>query len=172
MENLRRDVGVSPQTIADADLKALEKALRPAGLYRSKAPRLKEIARLLLNRYGGDLAKLLRQPQGDAREALMDLPGIGPKTADVVLNVVEGLPNLPVDTHIWRIARRWEIAAGRNYEEVRGALEALIKAEDRRIAHLSLIRFGRTTCIARRPRCPTCPVQGYCPYYEKLRLGV
>ncbi len=172
LENLREGVGLSPEAIASADTETLEAALRPAGLFRLKAPRLKQIARYLLDHHEGDLRKLLDLPPSMAREALMALPGVGPKTADVALNVIAGLPNMPVDTHIWRVARRWEITTGRSYEDVRGALEELIEAGRRREAHLSLIRFGRTTCTARRPLCPTCPVQAHCPYYGKLNRGV
>ncbi|MFQ5838500.1 MAG: endonuclease III domain-containing protein [Thermoplasmata archaeon] len=172
LERLRERVGITPQTIARAPLEVLEEALRPAGLHRSRAPRLKEIARRLLEGHGGDLKRILELPQEQAREALMDIPGVGPKTADVVLSMVVNHLTLPIDTHIWRIANRWEVYQGRDYEKAREALEAIIPPERRRDAHLSLIRFGRTTCLARRPLCTSCPVQGYCPYFQGLNLRV
>ncbi len=169
LTRLREVVDISPHSIAEASLGDLERALRPAGLHRTKAPRIRELARWLLEKYDGDLRRILHLPFEEARSILTSLPGIGPKTADVVLNMVGGFPTLPVDTHIWRISRRWELTPGRNYEEVRSALEVLIPPEERRKAHLSLIRLGRETCLARAPRCPSCPVQDHCPFYAKLR---
>lgn len=166
---LRKAVGISPHSIAAASLDNLEEALQPAGLHRTKAPRIRNVARWLLERYDGDLRRILSLPLEQARRILTSLPGVGPKTADVVLNMVGGFPTLPVDTHIWRISRRWELTPGRNYEEVRSALEALIPPQERQRAHLSMIRLGRETCLARNPRCPSCPVQDYCPFYARLR---
>jgi endonuclease-3 len=167
LESLRRQVGLSPQALAEASVEELERALRPAGLFRSKAPRLREIARLLIEGYDGDLRRILALPVEEARRVLVSLPGVGPKTADVVLSMVAHRPTLPVDTHIWRIARRWELTPGRSYEDVRRALEKLIPPGMRRSAHLSLIKFGRSTCLARRPLCASCPVQTHCPYFQK-----
>lgn len=169
MQRLRERVGIAPTAFASAPVEALEDALRPAGLFRTKARRLREIARRLVAPGGLNLRALLEKPTAEARQALMGLPGVGPKTADVVLNVVADRPTLPVDTHIWRIARRWELTPGRTYEEVRGALETRVPPHRRREAHLALIRFGRTTCTARRPRCPECPVRADCPYYARER---
>lgn len=166
---LRGALGISPHSLASASVEDLERALRPAGLHRTKAPRIRDVARHLLERYDGDLGRILRLPFEEARETLTSLPGVGPKTADVVLNMVGGFPTMPVDTHIWRIARRWELTPGRSYEDVRGALEALIQPDERRGAHLSLIRLGRETCLARTPKCASCPVQDQCPFYAKLR---
>lgn len=171
LRRLREGVGITPETFADAPLEDLEEALRPAGLFRSKAGRLQEIARRLTAPDGPDLLALLRQPTERAREDLMALPGVGPKTADVVLNMVAGHPTFPVDTHIWRIATRWELTEGRAYEDVRESLERLVPPEGRREAHLSLIRFGRETCKAIRPRCPGCPVAAHCPWYAKVQTG-
>ncbi len=168
LRRLQDLVGISPRAVATAAIRDLREALRPAGLHRTKAPRIKEIARRLLEEYDGDLGRILALPLKEARFALTSLPGVGPKTADVVLNLVGGFPTFPVDTHIWRIARRWDLTPGRTYEEVRGALEALVPPDERRRAHLSLIKLGRTTCQARNPKCPTCPVQDYCPFSARL----
>jgi endonuclease III len=167
LESLRREVGITPHSIARASMGDLERALRPAGLHRSKAHRLREIARWLLRDHDGDLRRILSLPLEEARAALLRLPGVGPKTADVVLSMAAGQATFPVDTHLWRIARRWELAEGRSYEEVRRAFEELIPPERRRRVHLSLIRFGRSVCRARRPRCSTCPVQECCPYFQR-----
>ncbi|MEE9600112.1 MAG: endonuclease III [Thermoplasmata archaeon] len=171
LKELRRRVGITPEALAKAPLRDLEEALRPAGLHRTRARRLKEIATLLSREHGGDLPEILRRPMEQARDALLSLPGVGPKTADVVLSMVAGLPTFPVDTHIWRIAERWEIGQKMDYEQIRGNLESLVSPEDRKSAHLVLIRFGRETCTARRPKCPICPVAPDCPFYEKIRAG-
>ncbi|MFQ6013072.1 MAG: endonuclease III domain-containing protein [Thermoplasmata archaeon] len=171
LRNLRASLGITPERIAAAGLGVLEEALRPAGLYVAKARWLKAIAQHLLDRHGGDLRRLIRPPLERARQALMDLEGIGPKTADVVLAMVEDYPTMPVDTHIARIARRWEIGPGRSYEEVTEALKAWIPPDRRREAHLALIRFGRETCTARRPKCPSCPVAPHCPFLRQIRAG-
>ncbi len=172
LERLRKAMEITPRALSEAPLEVLQEALRPAGLHRTKAPRLRQIASEIRDRHGGDLMELLRLPLKEARRALMKLPGVGPKTADVVLSMVAGLPTFPVDTHIWRIARRWEVASGKSYAEVNSSLEALVPAEERRAAHLSLIKFGREICLARQPLCASCPVQGYCPYFQKLRPHV
>ncbi len=168
LRGLRNSVGISAEAVARADVGDLEEALRPAGLHRMKAPRIKEVAMRILTEYDGDPTEVLRLPLEEARAVLMDFPGVGPKTADVFLNMVGGFPTFPVDTHIWRIARRWELTPGRNYEDVRSVLEGLVPPEGRRAAHLSLIKLGRTTCHARKPECPVCPVRSLCPYYAKL----
>lgn len=169
LQRLRERVGLTPQALREASVADLEAALRPAGLFRMKARRLREIASRL--RTEEHLATLLAQPLEVARRDLLALPGVGPKTADVVLSLVAGRPVLPVDTHIWRIARRWELAGGRDYEEVRGALEAGVPPSLRQRAHLTLIRFGREVCTARRPKCLLCPVARPCPFYAKIRSG-
>ncbi|MCJ2530846.1 MAG: endonuclease III [Candidatus Thermoplasmatota archaeon] len=171
LQNLRDSVGITPERVAATGVENLERALRPAGLYTAKAKWLKALAQHLLDRYQGDLLRLIRPPLEQARAALMALNGIGPKTADVVLAMVGDYPTMPVDTHIWRIAQRWEIDPGRRYEDITEAWKARIPPEQRREAHLALIRFGRETCTARLPRCLVCPVGPDCPFYEKIRTG-
>ncbi len=169
LARLREGMGITPQAFVAAPLRDLEEALRPAGLFRSKARRLKGIAQRLTAADGSDLLAILDQPTAQARQALMELPGVGPKTADVVLNMVAGHPTFPVDTHIWRIATRWELTEGRTYEDVRESLEEQVPPAQRQQAHLALIRFGRETCKAIRPQCPICPVARHCPWYAKVR---
>lgn len=171
LQNLRTSVGITPDRVAAAPLGDLEEALRPAGLYAAKSRWLKAIAQRLLAQHGGDLRRLTRLPLERAREALMAWEGVGPKTADVVLAMVEDYPTMPVDTHIRRIAQRWEIDPGRRYEDVSGALKARIPPVKRREAHLALIQFGRETCTARLPHCLVCPVAPHCPFYGKIRTG-
>lgn len=171
LENLRATIGITPERIAEASENELEGALRPAGLYASKARWLQGIAQHLLDRHEGNVGDLIYPPLERARGALMQLEGIGPKTADVVLSMVGDYPTMPVDTHIWRIAQRWELDPGRRYEDVTEAWKARIPPRQRREAHLALIRFGRETCTARLPRCLICPVAPDCPFYAKIRRG-
>lgn len=159
---LRERFIVKPEVLVSAPLKELEECLKPAGLYRVKAKRIKEISELLLSREGG-LEGILEKPLDDARRELMSLPGVGWKTADVVLSFAAGKATFPVDTHIARIARRWRIVDEKaSYEEVSDAFKKVVDEEERRRIHLILIRFGREYCTARAPKCSKCPVRPPC----------
>ena len=162
MRSLRGEMAVTPATIARADTARLVRILRPAGLARQKVPRIRQLARELLGAHGRDLESLLDLPTHAARAALKDLPGVGPKTADVWLSLVAGRDTMPVDTHIARLARRWRLARTGNYEEITAQLKALIPPSRRARGHLVLIQFGREICAARRPRCEVCPVYDLC----------
>lgn len=167
-ENLRRRFKVVPAVLAEARLEEIKECIKPSGLYNTKAPRIKELARIIVEEYGGDLNSLSRLPLEVARERLLRIPGIGFKTADVFLSVVGGRGSFPVDTHISRIARRWQMVRGNaGYEQIRLAFEAAIPPGKRRRAHLSLIEFGREICSARRPRCLRCPAYGECEWEGK-----
>jgi endonuclease-3 len=167
-ENLRRRFEVSPRVLAEASLDEIKECIRPAGLYNTKAPRIKELARVIVDEYGGDLEKLSRMPTGMARQHLMKIPGIGYKTADVFLSVAAGGENFAVDTHIARIARRWKLVGNNDgYEKTRMAFEAVIPPSRRRRAHIALIDFGRQICRARAPRCADCPVYDECEWEGK-----
>lgn len=167
MDGLRAAFGrVTPGALAAADADTIARAIWHAGLARQKAPRLREIARLVLDRWGGDLGRLMRRPLREARPALTALPGVGPKTADVVLAMAAGRPTFPVDTHIARIARRWRLARGSGYEAVRAALEAWTPPAKRKEWHLAMIAHGRDLCKARRPRCGKCPVAADCDWFQ------
>ena len=167
-ENLRRRFEVSPRVLAEASLDEIKECIRPAGLYNTKAPRIKELARVIVDEYRGDLDELSSMPTGMARERLMKIPGIGYKTADVFLSIAAGGENFAVDTHIARIARRWKlVGANEGYERIRLAYEAVIPPDRRRRAHIALIDFGRQICRARAPRCADCPVYGQCEWKGK-----
>jgi len=154
--------------LAKAKERDIVECIRPAGLYNVKAPRIKSIARMLLAKYDGKLDDILRLPEAEARTKLLELPGVGFKTADVLLAFVAGREVLPVDTHIARIAKRICVVRGKaEYEEIRNALESLIDFEKRGTTHLALIKFGRTICIARKPLCPRCPILRLCAYPAK-----
>ena len=114
--------------------------------------------------YAGRLSQILNLPYGQAKEKLMDLPGVGPKTADILLAFVAKHPVIPVDTHIERVSKRLGIAPrNADYEKIRGNLESLIPSRDRLQLHLSLIAFGRAICKAPKARCAICPVSDLCP---------
>jgi len=162
MRALTAEMPVRPATIAQANAAKLVRILRPAGLAPQKVPRIRQLAREILRRYNGDLANLLDVPTAAAREALMDLPGIGPKTADVWLSLVAERDTMPVDTHIARIAQRWRLVPRARYEDITAKLKELIPPRKRARGHLVLIQFGRDVCQARRPRCEICPVYGFC----------
>ncbi|HMM87277.1 MAG: endonuclease III [Gammaproteobacteria bacterium] len=128
--------------------------IRTIGLYRNKARHLVETSRLLIERHGGQVPR--------TREALEALPGVGRKTANVVLNVAFGEPTIAVDTHIFRVANRTGLAPGRNPLEVEQRLLERVPAAYRRHAHHWLILHGRYVCLARKPRCDVCAVRRWC----------
>ena len=164
-ENLRRRFKVLPEVLAEAEVEEIKECIKPSGLYNIKAPRIREVARIIVEEYGGDLNSLSRLPLDVARERLLKIPGVGFKTADVILSVVCERGSFPVDTHISRIAKRWKMVRGNvGYEKIRLAFEAVIPQGKRRRAHLSLIEFGREICRARGPRCAICPVCGECEW--------
>lgn len=171
MRLLKKDMRVTPESMASANVKKLERLITPAGLQRLKARRIKGVARRLLNKYSGSLEAILVLPPEEARERLMDFNGIGDKTADVVLNFLAGWETIPIDTHIRRISKRLEVAGEKaGYAEMKSALEELVPAKVRRSAHLSLIEFGRRTCRARDPMCPVCQLNGYCRWWRGKKL--
>ena len=154
----------TPEQLVRAEVRDIQKLIKSAGLYRMKSKRLKELARMVLERYHGDLSTVLRKPPEEARRELLSLPGIGYKTADVVLVFGAGRDMLPIDTHIFRISKRLGFARPKaNYEEVRSELEELTPSGRRGEAHVLLIQHGRRYCLARNPLCDECPINDLCP---------
>lgn len=154
----------TPKHLAGADAREIQRLIKPAGLHQMKARRLKQLARIIRERHGGDLGSVLRMPLEEARQELLSLPGVGHKTADVVLVFAAGRDVLPVDTHIFRISRRLGIAPPEaGYEEVRLRLEELTPSGRREEAHMLLIQHGRRYCRAHNPLCGQCPVSDLCP---------
>jgi len=164
MRRLRKRYEITPTVLARASVADLIPCIRPAGLYRSKGPRIKEVSRIIQEDYGGRLAPILDLPYARAKEGLMTLPGVGPKTADILLAFCAKRPVIPVDTHVTRVTKRLGIAPeNATYEKVRTNLEALIPPKRRIPLHLSIIAFGREICKAPTPRCLSCPVNRTCP---------
>jgi len=164
VENLDKRVGISPEKIAQAPLKEIEEAIKPAGLYRQRARKIKSLAQIVLEKYGGDLSFIANLDTERARKVLLSLPGVGEKTADVVLLFCFNRGVMPVDTHIWRISKRLGLAkANSKYREIREILEKIFPREYMAFAHIALIEFGRQICRARKPKCDSCPLREQCP---------
>ena len=144
----------TPQRMLELGLPALTEHIRTIGLFRTKAKNLYETCRLLVERHGGEVPR--------TREALQALPGVGRKTANVVLNVAFGEPTMAVDTHIFRVANRTGLAPGRNPLEVEQVLLDWVPGAYLVDAHHWLILHGRYVCQARQPRCTECRVSAYC----------
>ena len=158
-------VGVEPLKLASSSTEDIAEAIRPAGMYNQRSRVIKGVAEIVLDRYGGDLDPVLQKPHEEAREELMTLPGVGPKTADVLLMFDAGKAIIPVDRHIFRITKRLGLVPERApYDQVRMALESAAPPGRHEDAHVFLIRFGREVCKAQRPRCPKCFLNDLCPF--------
>lgn len=155
-------VANTPATIYALGVEGLTEYIRTIGLYRTKAKNVIETCRILLEKHNGEVPR--------SREALEALPGVGRKTANVVLNTAFGEPTIAVDTHIFRVANRTNIAPGKNVEEVERKLLKVVPEEFRHDAHHWLILHGRYTCIARKPQCWNCIIADLCEYKEKTPL--
>jgi len=151
------------EDVAKANVKEIEKVIKPAGLYKVRARRIKNIAEDLVEKYDGKLDEILNLPYNEAKKKLITIKGIGPKTADVFLMAIKGEQVLPIDVHIFRIMKRLGIATERDsYENLKAKLEAEIPPVQRMKAHLILIEFGRRICRSRDPKCEECPIKRYC----------
>ena len=153
----------TPAKMLALGLPALTEAIKSIGLYRNKARNLFETCRILVEQHGGEVPR--------TREALEALPGVGRKTANVVLNVAFGEPTMAVDTHIFRVSNRTGLAPGKNPLEVEQKLLERVPAEYRVDAHHWLILHGRYVCLARKPRCAQCAVAAYCDSRELFLPG-
>lgn len=149
----------SPQAILDLGLDGLKEHIKTIGLYNSKAKNIILTCALLIRDHDGKVPA--------DRDALEALPGVGRKTANVVLNTAFGQPTMAVDTHIFRVANRTRIAPGKTVLEVEKRLLRLVPQEFLHDAHHWLILHGRYTCIARRPRCGSCLIEDLCEYRGK-----
>ncbi|MBX3587855.1 MAG: endonuclease III [Ramlibacter sp.] len=152
-------VANTPQAILDLGIDGLEGYIKTIGLYRSKAKHLMQACRMLVQLHGGEVPR--------TREALEALPGVGRKTANVVLNVAFGEPAMAVDTHIFRVSNRTGLAPGKNPYAVEMALMKRVPPEYLVDAHHWLILHGRYVCLARKPLCFKCQVAAYCDFKPK-----
>ena len=152
----------TPQAMLKLGERGLKQYIKTIGLYNNKAKNIIAASRMLVDQHQGAV------PQ--QREALEALPGVGRKTANVVLNTAFGQPTIAVDTHIFRVCNRTGIAAGKNVGEVERKLVKLVPEEFRKDAHHWLILHGRYTCIARKPRCGSCIIEDLCEYRHKTEI--
>jgi endonuclease-3 len=156
-------VARTPADVLALGVDGLSRYVRTIGLYNAKAKNIVETCRILLARHGGEVPR--------DRESLEALPGVGRKTANVILNTAFGEPTIAVDTHIFRVANRTRLAPGPTPLAVEKALLKFVPAEFRKNAHHWLILHGRYVCKARRPDCPNCPVADLCEFRPKTRAA-
>ncbi|MGB2150327.1 MAG: endonuclease III [Cobetia amphilecti] len=155
-------VANTPESILALGVEGLKEYIKTIGLFNTKAENVIKTCRMLIERHGGEV------PQ--TREALEALPGVGRKTANVVLNTAFGQPTMAVDTHIFRVSNRTRIAPGENVLEVEHKLMRHVPKEFLVDAHHWLILHGRYTCVARKPRCGSCIIEDLCEYKDKVDL--
>ncbi len=155
-------VANTPQAIYDLGVEGLTPYVQTIGLYRTKAKNVIETCRLLLEKHGGQVPR--------DRESLQALPGVGRKTANVVLNTAFGVPAMAVDTHIFRVSNRTGIAPGKNVDVVEEKLMKFVPREFLMDAHHWLILHGRYTCTARSPQCWNCLIADLCEYKDKTPM--
>ena len=149
----------TPQAILKLGEEKLKKYISTIGLFNGKAKNVIALSRILVEQYGGEVP--------DTREALEALPGVGRKTANVVLNTAFGHPTIAVDTHIFRVSNRTGLAPGKDVRAVEDKLEKNVPAEFKQDAHHWLILHGRYVCKARKPECPRCVIRDLCAYKHK-----
>jgi|Deesub1362B_J571_1020462.scaffolds.fasta_scaffold00005_279 endonuclease-3 len=165
---LEKNIGIEPRKLMDASLKDIIRAIKVGGLYRNKARAIKEISKIILEKYGGDISRILKLDLEKARNELLSLPNVGPKTADILLLFIAGHPVFPVDTHILRITRRIGLVERATYKEVSERWKELLPQSKYMEAHHLLIALGRKICQARKPVCSRCPINNLCDYYKEL----
>ncbi|PMR69825.1 endonuclease III [Halomonas heilongjiangensis] len=156
-------VANTPQAILELGLDGLKEHIRTIGLYNTKAENLMKTCRILVEQHGGEVPR--------TRAALEALPGVGRKTANVILNTAFGEPTIAVDTHIFRVANRTGLAKGKNVVEVEQKLLRHVPKAFLKDAHHWLILHGRYTCVARRPRCGSCVIEDLCEFKDKVDIA-
>jgi endonuclease-3 len=149
----------TPQTMFNLGVDGVKNYIKTIGLFNSKAENVIKTCRILLDQHGGEVP--------EDRQALEALPGVGRKTANVVLNTAFGWPTIAVDTHIFRVSNRMNFAPGKNVDEVEQKLLKVVPAEFKLDVHHWLILHGRYTCTARKPRCGSCLVEDLCEFKAK-----
>ena len=153
----------TPQAMLDMGLETLKSYVKSIGLFNTKAANILKTCRILLDEHGGEVPR--------SREALEALPGVGRKTANVVLNTAFGEPTIAVDTHIFRVSNRTRIAIGKTPRQVEDKLMRHVAPDYRQGAHHWLILHGRYVCTARKPRCGSCAIEDLCEFKDKTDYG-
>ncbi|TLX45462.1 endonuclease III [Pseudoalteromonas phenolica] len=152
----------TPQGILDIGLESLRDHIKTIGLYNSKANNVYKMCQILIDKHGGEVP--------ENREALEALPGVGRKTANVVLNCAFGWPTIAVDTHIYRVSNRTKFAMGKDVVAVEEKLEKVVPKEFKVDVHHWLILHGRYVCVARKPKCGSCIIEDLCEFKEKTEM--
>ncbi|GAA0540500.1 endonuclease III [Rheinheimera aquimaris] len=149
----------TPQAMLDLGVDGVKHYIKTIGLFNTKAENVIKTCRILVEQHGGEVP--------ENREALEALPGVGRKTANVVLNTAFRWPTIAVDTHIFRVSNRTKLAPGKNVDEVEQKLLKVVPSEFKLDVHHWLILHGRYTCVARKPRCGSCIIEDLCEFKEK-----
>jgi endonuclease-3 len=149
----------TPDDFANAPIKAIEELIRSTGFFHNKAKNIKNCSKALIENYNGKLPKTL--------DEMIKLPGVGRKTANVVLGAAFGIPGIVVDTHVARISRRLGLTENKDPVKIEFDLMEIIPKEEWSDFSLHLVYFGRAICKARKPNCPSCPLNNLCDYHEK-----
>ncbi|MBS7649195.1 endonuclease III [Candidatus Bathyarchaeota archaeon] len=167
-QNLLTKMPITPENLAQASIRDIEEALRVAGLYKNKSIILKKISSIIIERFNGDLNFIYTLPLNKARERLLSLPGVGPKTADIVLLFCARKPVLPIDTHVNRVSKRLGLVPEeeKKYDAIRKRLEKLYAPEEYFDVHMLFIALGRKFCKSLKPLCSKCPLDKFCPSAE------
>lgn len=152
-------VARTPQAMLDLGVDGVKHYIKTIGLFNTKAENVIKTCRILVEQHGGEVP--------ENREALEALPGVGRKTANVVLNTAFRWPTIAVDTHIFRVSNRTKLAPGKNVDEVEQKLLKVVPAEFKLDVHHWLILHGRYTCVARKPRCGSCIIEDLCEFKDK-----
>ncbi|WP_372872051.1 endonuclease III [Shewanella sp.] len=153
-------VANTPKAIVDLGVDGLKEYIKTIGLFNNKAINVVKLSQILLDKHGGEVP--------EDRDALEALPGVGRKTANVVLNTAFGWPTIAVDTHIFRMANRTKFAPGKNVVEVEERMLKVVPAEFKVDVHHWFILHGRYTCLARKPRCGSCIIEDLCEFKDKV----
>lgn len=153
-------VANTPQALLDLGVDGVKEYIKTIGLFNSKAENVIKTCRIIVEQHGGEVP--------ENREALEALPGVGRKTANVVLNTAFGWPTIAVDTHIFRVSNRTKFAMGKNVDQVEEKLLKVVPKEFKVDVHHWLILHGRYTCVARKPRCGSCIIEDLCEFKDKV----
>lgn len=162
---------LTPARLVETEAKDIEDALRVAGLYKNKARIIKRLSSIILEEFNGSLDFIYTLPLNEAREKLLELPGVGPKTADILLLFCAKRPVLPIDTHVNRVSKRLGLVPRdeKKYDAIRSRLESLYNPEEYFAVHMLFIALGRSFCRALKPSCPKCPLRELCPSAAEYR---
>lgn len=163
-ENLSKNFEITPQVLAEAKTTEIEACLHVGGLYKNKAKAIRTVSNIIVEKFDGSMKPILSKPFEEARKMLTALPGVGPKTADVVLLFAANQQTIPIDTHVDRVSKRLSLAPlSGDYETVRLSLQSFFDPKDYQTVHLLFIAHGRKYCKAKNPHCQPCPVNNLCP---------